>query len=116
MDEISDDENWEQSLSPESRAHQDYDEARRLLRVQKPYLLIGSPECKAFSTWMRLNRAKPKDPAAVDRARVRAQLHINFVVELYRERIDGGRYFLHEHPLLIALCLHQLLFNLLFSV
>ena len=28
----------------------------------------------------------------------RAQEHLKFCVELYREQTKGGRYFLHEHP------------------
>ena len=36
--------------------------ALELLREQKPYLLIGSPECKAFCTWMALNRARAWTP------------------------------------------------------
>lgn len=72
--------------------------ARRLFREQKPYLLIGSPACKAFSTWMALNRFRSTDPAAVDRARVEATLHLDFVASLYQEQLDAGRYFLHEHP------------------
>ena len=72
--------------------------ARRLLREQKPYMLIGSPMCRAFSTWMALNRAKSNDKAAVDAAYEAAKVHIEFVVSLYRDQIEGNRYFLHEHP------------------
>ena len=72
--------------------------ARTLIREQKPYMLIGSPMCKAFSAWQRLNRARSSDKAAIDKAYEEACVHIRFVVELYREQIEGGRYFLHEHP------------------
>ena len=27
-----------------------------------------------------------------------ARVHITFVVQLYRDQVEGGRYFLHEHP------------------
>jgi hypothetical protein len=74
------------------------EKARRKLREQKPYVLIGSPMCKEFSTWQRLNEAKSKDPEAMRRARIAATVHIDFVASLYEEQIDGGRYFLHEHP------------------
>ena len=73
--------------------------ATALLRQQKPYMLIGSPACKAFSTWQILNRAKTRDAAAMDRALAAATRHLDFVVSLYREQIDSGRYFLHEHRL-----------------
>jgi len=75
------------------------DKARALLREQKPYLLIGSPMCTAFSQWQRLNAAKTTDKAAMERARAHAVAHVKFVVSLYEEQVDGGRYFLHEHPL-----------------
>ena len=72
--------------------------ARRMIREQQPYMLIGSPMCRAFSTWQALNRARSRDRAAMDRAYVEAVVHIRFVCELYAEQVAGGRYFLHEHP------------------
>ena len=72
--------------------------ARELLRQQQPYMLIGSPMCRAFSTWQALNRAKSSDKAAIDRSYAEAVVHIRFVCELYAEQVAGGRYFLHEHP------------------
>ena len=73
--------------------------ARKLIREQKPYVLIGSPECTPFSTWQYINRAKHSNPVHMDRAKTAAEVHIRFVCELYQEQIDGGRYFLHEHPM-----------------
>ena len=61
-------------------------------------MLIGSPACKDFSTWQFLNAAKSKDPEAMRRAKTAAILHLDFVCSLYQEQLDGGRYFLHEHP------------------
>ena len=72
--------------------------ARALLREQKPYLLIGSPMCTAFSTWQRLNWARSNDRAGMARAYAEAVVHMRFVAELYAEQSAGGRYFLHEHP------------------
>ena len=46
-----------------------------------------------------LNRARSRDVEAIDRALMKAKVHINFVISLYREQMDGGRYFMHEHPL-----------------
>ena len=34
------------------------EKARRMLREQKPILLIGSPMCTQFSTWQYLNYSK----------------------------------------------------------
>ncbi len=73
--------------------------ARRLLREQGPYVLIGSPMCTQFCTWQALNAAKSPDKQAVEDARRAAVAHIEFVVELYEMQLDAGRYFLHEHPL-----------------
>ena len=53
--------------------------------------------CTAFSTWRRLNSLK-RDPGVVNRELVRAKLHLDFVVSLDREQLDGGRFFLHKHP------------------
>ena len=62
-------------------------------------MLIGSPMCTAFSTWQRLNEAKTSDPEELRRAKRKAIKHIEFMVTLYLEQLDAGRYFLHEHPL-----------------
>ena len=74
------------------------DKARRLLREQRPYMLIGSPMCRHFSTWQALNLARSTDAAAMLRARTAAIVHLDFVASLYEEQMAGGRYFLHEHP------------------
>ena len=73
------------------------DKARMLLREQKPLFVVGSPMCTAWCTWQRLNKLK-RDPETCRRERVRARLHLDFVMEIYREQIDAGRFFLHEHP------------------
>ena len=72
--------------------------AREIIRRQRPYMLIGSPMCTAFSTWQFLNTSRSKDPVARRRALAQATMHMRFVVELYEEQVQGGRYFLHEHP------------------
>ena len=45
------------------------EKARRMRRRQRPYMLIGLPECTAFSVLQNLNKAKSRDPAAYDRAK-----------------------------------------------
>ncbi len=72
--------------------------ARQLLREQKPYVLVGSPECKQFTTFHAINAARSSDREAMAKAKTAAIVHMNFVCELYQEQIDGGRYFVHEHP------------------
>ena len=74
------------------------EKARAKLRAQKPYVLIGSPCCRRFSTWQALNRSKHGESTEDKRAMIEAKLHIAFVASLYREQLDGGRYFVHEHP------------------
>ncbi len=74
------------------------EKARRMVRAIKPYMLIGSPVCTQFCTWQALNRFKHGDSESKERARIEAQLHMDFVISLYYEQLEGGRYFLHEHP------------------
>ena len=73
------------------------DRARAKLKEEKPMLLIGSPMCTAFSTWQRINNLI-RDPVTVAAEKKRAIQHLEFCIELYREQIRGGRYFVHEHP------------------
>ena len=60
-------------------------------------LLTGSPMCTAFSTWQRIN-SKMRDGLVVEAERRRAVQHLEFTMELYKEQLRHGRYFLHEHP------------------
>ena len=73
------------------------EKARQMRGRQKPYFLIGSPACIAFSTWQALNESLSKDPEAYRNARENAVAHIEFIVGLYREQLEDGRYFLHGH-------------------
>ncbi len=76
------------------------DKRRRALKLvdeQKPMLIIGSPECRAFCSWQSINNLK-RDPVVVQRELVEARLHIDFVMEIYKRQHRAGRYFLHDHP------------------
>ena len=73
------------------------DRAMKKLKDERPMLLIGSPMCTAFSTWQRINH-KIRDPYIVECEKRRAVMHFRFCVDLYMEQIEGGRYFVHEHP------------------
>ena len=53
--------------------------------------------CTAFSTWQRIND-KIRCPVTVAVERKRAVEHLDFCMELYREQMRHGRYFVHEHP------------------
>ena len=65
--------------------------ARKLIRQQRPYLVIGSPQCKEFCTWQRLNEARHPDDGQRVAAREAAEVHPHFVFQLYQGHIDGGR-------------------------
>ncbi len=67
-------------------------------RRQRPYMLIGSPECTKFSTLQYMNEVRSRDLSAFRRARAAAIAHLNFMAELYQEQSDGDHYFLHENP------------------
>ncbi len=56
------------------------EKARAMLRRQRPLLLIGSPMCTAFSTWQYLNLQKSQDAAKILRNKVKATLHMDFVL------------------------------------
>jgi len=55
--------------------------------------------CTAFSQLQNLNwgRSKEQDEKLAA-AWKRACRHLDFAMELYQKQIDGGRYFVHEHP------------------
>ena len=72
------------------------EKARKLVKMSKPTLLIGSPECRCFSQIQTLNRNHYRDPADAARSLEEAIQHMEFVTELYRLQLLGGRYFLHE--------------------
>jgi len=73
------------------------DKARQLLRQQKPLFLIGSPACTRWCSWQALNDAG-RDPGLIRREKLRALVHLEFVKDLYTDQVEGGRFFLHEHP------------------
>ena len=39
-----------------------------------------------------------RDPNEANRKMIEAKIHLSFCAELYQMQIDGGRYYLHEHP------------------
>ena len=73
------------------------DRAMQKVKDERPMLLVGSPMCTAFSTWQRIND-KIRDPVVVAAEKKRAVEHLEFCVELYKEQMRHGRYFIHEHP------------------
>ena len=59
--------------------------------------MTDSPFCTARCTWPALNDAR-RDPEVVRREGVQAMVHLRFVVTLYREQVENGRYLSREHP------------------
>ena len=74
---------------PEDRAR-----AKEYIQRVKPKLVVGCPMCKMFS---RLQCMSPWTQKKDEEYR-KAVVHLKFVVEIYEMQIDGGRFFLHEHP------------------
>ena len=72
----------------------DRQKAREYLETHKTRLLIGSPMCTMFSQLQNLS-AWNEHKEARWREDVR---HMEFVIQLYRQQMDAGRLFLHEHP------------------
>ena len=60
-------------------------------------MLIGSPSWTEFSTWQARNESKTPDLEAMRQAKKKAIKHTEFMVSLYTEQYEAGRYFLHEH-------------------
>ena len=87
----SEDETWDFDVE------QIRDRAKKLIKITKPRLLIGSPMCTYFSKLMKMNWAR-MNPAEAKRKWNLAVSHIIFCVELYRLQMAEGRLFLHEHP------------------
>ena len=77
--------------------------AIRKVKEERPQLLVGSPTCTACSTWQRINNGI-RDPYIVVAERKRAVMHLECSIELYREQLRHGRYFLHEHPAYATSC------------
>ena len=78
---------------------EDKDLAEKYIREQKPLFVIGSPMCTMFSQLQALNKKWNEKRAEEYEARLRkAEAHMRFAVKMYRIQMEGGRYFVHEHP------------------
>ena len=68
-------------------------QAEKRLDQQKPFVLIGSPPCTAFSQLQSLSPASEnKEKALKDGVE-----HMRFVVRLYQKQVRAGRVFVHEN-------------------
>ena len=62
------------------------------------YFIIGSPPCTAFCAWNAKMNFRKMNIAKVDAIVKEGQLHLNFMIRIYRKQLAKGRYFVHEHP------------------
>ena len=72
------------------------DKVRKILKYGRQFLVIGSPECKAFSALKNFNKQKGEEKYT--RLLIQAKTHNALCCELYTEQVRRGLYFLHEHP------------------
>ena len=70
---------------------------RKLIRVTKPYFVIGSPPCTPFSPLQEISRAK-RDPKAMAEELRKGREHIKFCIQIYSMQMAGQMHFVHEHP------------------
>ena len=68
--------------------------ARTYLEKHKPRLLVGSPRCTVFSQLQQMTPWNERKQHAWKEGK----RHMEFMTQLYRMQMDGGRLFLHEHP------------------
>ena len=64
----------------------------------EPDLVVGSPLCRDYSPWQRLNVAKSSEPEKFAERKKESDEHLKFVTEVYNLQYYAGRLFLHEHP------------------
>ena len=69
----------------------------RRIQEERPWLVVGSPMRKALSILIAFN----KESVGEERfrtLRVEALVRVECCCQLYRDQVEAGRYFLHEHP------------------
>ena len=71
--------------------------ALSLIKKQRPYMIVGSPECTPFSALQNLLKAK-RDLAVVKAELDAGRNHLIFCMNLYEIQIKSGRLFVHGHP------------------
>ena len=71
--------------------------AIRRVCSDKPFILIGSPDCTPRTSIMNVNYSKMSWAKKED-ILAAARVHLEFVWKLYQLQHQAGRYFAHEHP------------------
>ena len=67
------------------------------VEAEDPYLLVGSPICKAFCALQALRPNTPESWKEFQSLLQKSIAHLNFCMQLYKRRVELGRKFLHEH-------------------
>jgi hypothetical protein len=75
---------------------QDRKRALDRIRVEEPFLVVGSPPCTMFSSLQNLRA--DKGTAKWEERRRAAEVLLVFAVVVYDLQVRAGRHFLHEHP------------------
>ena len=75
----------------------DRKQVRAEIMEQKPWMVIGSPPCTAFSSLMSFNKNR-MDNNKFNKQISEGKLLLNFAVDIYKLQASQGRHFLHEHP------------------
>ena len=68
-----------------------------LIAEGKPYMIVLSPMCTAFSQIQAINKGR-RDPAVVRRELDEAKDHIRWVMKICAIQARANRYFVFEHP------------------
>ena len=71
--------------------------ARELIKHGKPYRVVCSPMCTAFSQMQNINKNR-RDPAVIKRELDEAKDHIRFAISICAAQLRENRYFMFEHP------------------
>ncbi len=74
------------------------DKAKKMVKADKPVMLILSPMCGPFSRLQELFNYPRQDRFEVEEKIKEALMHLKFVVELCLIQHEAGRLFLFEHP------------------
>ena len=69
----------------------------RQLKLEDPWVVIGSPPCTPFSVIQALNKTR-SNPQEQQRKLIEGKVLLNFALDVYRWQVRRGRYFVHEHP------------------
>ena len=74
------------------------DRALQIIDQQRQLCLVFSPACMPYSNIQNLNMRMPEGKAKVESARRRGDAHLRVCVTLAQRPVDGGSYFVYEHP------------------